>query len=338
HDAVYVAEEVYGRYVYLTKKSGKELNERNFSAEERRLFDQAKRAEIQVLLDSEAIELVMEPKEVETAVYGLVNAPAAWRKRVRSLLVDLGYKECSFDPCLYVLVYTKTECDELAEPLGAAGYVLLDVDDFAQGGNSRHQELMERLRTQLRFGKWREVFQGSGDYIGRTIFQDANFEIRELEELCSGLAVKAGLMLEPRANKVVAELKATPEVCVRILPIPLADGMWMAACDAALANAEENKSQGGFLVMFAEKKIMNEEIAKISVNSWKSHRLKRVVKASMGAEALAMDDALAELEWVRAMYTEAVKYDYCLHDLDRYGSQESVITIRLPEGDDQSII
>ena len=90
--------------------------------------------------------------------------------------------------------------------------------------------------------------------------------------------------------------------------------------------------------MFAEKKIMNEEIAMISVNSWKSHRLKRVVKASMGAEALAMDDALAELECVRAMYTEAVKCDYCLHDLDRYGSQESVITVRLPEDDDQSII
>ena len=510
HDAVYVAEEVYGRYVYLTKKSGKELNERNFSAEERRLFDQAKRAEIQVLLDSEAIELVMEPKEVEalkvqfasrfipsrfvltrkqmelgeswkakarwillghhdpdaleverfaptpatttvmlflqliasqryrltimdvssafgqsiqedraqgplfaylpptgipgvpahaiirikTAVYGLVNAPAAWRKRVRSLLVDLGYKECSFDPCLYVLVYTKTECDELAEPLGAAGYVLLDVDDFAQGGNSRHQELMERLRTQLRFGKWREVFQGSGDYIGRTIFQNANFEIRVtmrryIEEKLSPLSLprarlaqreselsaqettllrgiggallwvgregrpdvgaacamamswpKTGPTIDHicQANKVVAELKATPEVCIRILPIPLADGMWMAACDAALANAEENKSQGGFLVMFAEKKIMNEEIAKISVNSWKSHRLKRVVKASMGAEALAMDDALAELEWVRAMYTEAVKYDYCLHDLDRYGNQESVITLRLPESDDQSII
>ena len=510
HDAVYVAEEVYGRYVYLTKKSGKELNERNFSAEERRLFDQAKRAEIQVLLDSEAIELVMEPKEVEalkvqfasrfipsrfvltrkqmelgeswkakarwillghhdpdaleverfaptpatttvmlflqliasqryrltimdvssafgqsiqedraqgplfaylpptgipgvpahaiirikTAVYGLVNAPAAWRKRVRSLLVDLGYKECSFDPCLYVLVYTKTECDEQAEPQGAAGYVLLDVDDFAQGGNSRHQELMERLRTQLRFGKWREVFQSSGDYIGRTIYQGANFEIRVtmrryIEEKLSPLSLprarlaqreselsaqettllrgiggallwvgregrpdvgaacamamswpKTGPTIDHicQANKVVAELKATPEVCVRILPIPLADGMWMAACDAALANAEENKSQGGFLVMFAEKKIMNEEIAKISVNSWKSHRLKRVVKASMGAEALAMDDALAELEWVRAMYTEAVKYDYCLHDLDRYGSQESVITIRLPESDDQSII
>ena len=90
--------------------------------------------------------------------------------------------------------------------------------------------------------------------------------------------------------------------------------------------------------MFAEKKIMNEEIAMISVNSWKSHRLKRVVKASMGAEALAMDDALAELECVRALYTEAVKCDYCLHDLDRYGSQESVITVRLPEDDDQSII
>ena len=231
---------------------------------------------------------------IKTAVYGLVNAPAGWRKRVRTLLVDLGCKECSFDPCLYVLVHTKTEVDEKGDALGAAGCVLPDFDDFAQGGNDRHKTLMKQLRTKLRFGKWREVYQGSGDYIGRTIFQGANFEIRVtmrryIEEKLSPLSLprarlaqresllttqettllrgiggallwvgregrpdvgaacamamswpKTGPTIDHicQANKVVAELMATPEVCVRVLPIPLADGMWMAACDAALANAE----------------------------------------------------------------------------------------------------
>ena len=38
-----------------------------------------------------------------TAVYGLVNAPAIWRKTVRRLLLALNYVESVFDPCLYFL-------------------------------------------------------------------------------------------------------------------------------------------------------------------------------------------------------------------------------------------
>ena len=63
-DSVYMHDELHGSYIYLTKKSGKELNEKNFSAEEK-LFDKAKRSEIQVLLNSEAIELIMDMKKVE---------------------------------------------------------------------------------------------------------------------------------------------------------------------------------------------------------------------------------------------------------------------------------
>lgn len=37
---------------------------------------------------------------VLTAVYGLVNAPAVWRKTVRRHLLQLGYIESVFDPCL----------------------------------------------------------------------------------------------------------------------------------------------------------------------------------------------------------------------------------------------
>lgn len=49
---------------------------------------------------------------------------------------------------------------------------------------------------------------------------------------------------------------------------------------------------------------MNGELADFSINSWKSHKLRRVVKAILGSEALAMDDALAEIECVRALWHE----------------------------------
>ena len=65
--------------------------------------------------------------------------------------------------------------------------------------------------------------------------------------------------------------------------------------DASLANDNE-KSQGGFLIGFADGAIKDGDLCDFSINSWRSHWLKRVVKASLGSEALAMDDGLAELE------------------------------------------
>ena len=46
---------------------------------------------------------------VLTAVFGLVNAPASWRRTVRRVLLELGYVENIFDPCLYYLEFTAEE-------------------------------------------------------------------------------------------------------------------------------------------------------------------------------------------------------------------------------------
>ena len=66
---------------------------------------------------------------VLTAVYGLVNAPAVWRKTVRRHLTELGYQESVFDPCLYYLPPNDQEINT-GPKLQVAGVVLLDVDDF----------------------------------------------------------------------------------------------------------------------------------------------------------------------------------------------------------------
>ena len=64
------------------------------------------------------------------------------------------------------------------QKLGVAGVVLLDVDDFCQGGNNRHHERVGELRQRLKFGKWKEVYLSSADYIGRILSQSEDFEIR----------------------------------------------------------------------------------------------------------------------------------------------------------------
>ena len=37
---------------------------------------------------------------------------------------------------------------------------------------------MEELRVRFRFGKWRVVYNGYGEYLGRTIRQLENYEVR----------------------------------------------------------------------------------------------------------------------------------------------------------------
>ena len=54
-DMVYLDAEIYGSFVGLTKKSGKELTERNFSSEETKLFDEAKMVEIANLENGNAL-------------------------------------------------------------------------------------------------------------------------------------------------------------------------------------------------------------------------------------------------------------------------------------------
>ena len=87
------------------------------------------------------------------------------------------------------------------------------------------------------------------------------------------------------ANKTVNELKATATAYLRVLPLPPDEAIWMSIADASMANVE-NKSEGGFILALAHESIMKGLEADFSINSWKSHRLKRVVKATLGSEAL----------------------------------------------------
>ena len=107
------------------------------------------------------------------------------------------------------------------------------------------------------------------------------------------------------ANKTVNELKATAHAFLRVTPIQPDEAIWRLIADASLANIE-NKSQGGFHLALVHQSILDGASGTSSTNSWKSHKLKRVVKATLGSEALAMDDALAEVEWLRALWNEVL--------------------------------
>ena len=429
-DVFYTYSELHSGWICLTKKSGKELQERTLTAQERKMFDEAKLTEIENLEGSSAISFVTDPEEIRkikesfshrimpsrfiltkkqqelgqswkakarwillghrdpdaqeleryaptpatptvylafqilsslryeliimdvssafgqsdqherergplfatmppsgipgkgkdyiirvlTAVYGLVNAPAIWRKTVRRVLAELGYQESTFDPCLYYLPFTAEE--NPTGKRGCAGLVLLDVDDFLQGGNLRHGALMEKLRGKFKFGKWRTVYKGSGEYLGRTVYQLDDYEIQVSMERY--IHEKLRPVVLPR-EKIKDEERHLDE-------------------HETAGNLEGNKSQRGFLVAFADKSIMMGKTGRLSINSWKSHRFRRAVKSSLGSEALAMDDGLAELEWTKALFCEAVIPGTCVNDGTRYGEDETIAVVRVRDEDEGAAV
>ncbi|CAE7558955.1 iscS [Symbiodinium pilosum] len=398
NDVLYTYSELHSGWICLTKKSGKELQERTLNDMEKRMFAEAKLTEIQNLEGSSAIEFVTDPDEIrkiqETFSHRIVpsrfiltkkqqEVGQSWKAKARWIL--LGHR----DPDAQELErYAPTPATPTVyltfQLLSSLRYRMVIMDVSSAFGQSDH-----RTREQ-----GPSIYKSSGEYLGRTVYQTEDFEIqismeRYIQEKLKPIVLPrdkvkdedcildgnettlvrgaGGSLLwigrEARPdmgaacamamsfakegpkvrnvkwiNKAIAELKNTSDTRLRILPIPLQSGIWMVFTDASLGNAEGDKSQGGFLLAFVDKEIIDGQIGRLSINSWKSHRLRRAVKASLGAEALALDDGLAELEWVKALYCEIAIPGTCVNDGSRYGDDETVAVIRVKDEEDSMAV
>ena len=55
------------------------------------------------------------------------------------------------------------------------GHILIEVDDLATHGNAVQVENMAKLQKTIKFGKWKSIYNGEGDYAGRTVIQDQSY-------------------------------------------------------------------------------------------------------------------------------------------------------------------
>ena len=70
-------------------------------------------------------------------------------------------------------------------------------------------------------------------------------------------------------------------------------------CDAAFGVRKDLASQGGFLILLADKQVLHGKKVKYSILSWKSFKLPRVCRSSLSAESQAMAGALEEVLMVK---------------------------------------
>ena len=120
--------------------------------------------------------------QLNAAVYGLVNAPTAWRKTIVRGIESLGYRRSCYDTCI---------CCLMGES-GSQGHILIEVDDLATHGNAVHVENMARLQKTFKFGKWKSIYNSEGDYASRTFIQDQSYRIPKPLKVKRGNCVQCG--------------------------------------------------------------------------------------------------------------------------------------------------
>ena len=137
--------------------------------------------------------------QLDAAVYGLVNAPTAWRKTIVRGIESLGYRG-SCDPCIFCLMGES----------GPPGHILIEVDDLATHGNAVHVENMAKLQKTFKFGKWKSIYNSERDYAGRTVIQDqaSGFHVHQakfVQERLSPIEISRGRRSDKKSEPTDGE-------------------------------------------------------------------------------------------------------------------------------------
>ena len=106
-------------------------------------------------------------------------------------------------------------------------------------------------------------------------------------------------------NRVVRLATAHTDLALPVCTIPLDQICLVSYGDASGGNTRAKRAEAGYVKMFADRALLEGMAAPVTLVSWRSHRVKCVVSAS-AAEAMGLSEAIAQGDWVRALWSEVV--------------------------------
>ena len=92
---------------------------------------------------------------------------------------------------------------------------------------------------------------------------------------------------------------------------------FMGVHDAAHANLEGGASQQGHLILAAHASITNCRVP-VSMLSWQSRKIKRVVRSSLAAETCSMSTCQEHLDWMHTMWEQMTRGDFALENYEQF--------------------
>ena len=104
------------------------------------------------------------------------------------------------------------------------------------------------------------------------------------------------------ANKLVQLCRQHAHVPIRMSPILPEDMIFVGFGDCGWRLRRDGSSQGGSLIVAADKRILDGFEATTTVIDWKSYRCERVVRSSLAGETQAYVQTLDMLEFTKVFY------------------------------------
>ena len=129
-------------------------------------------------------------------------------------------------------------------------------------------------------------------------------------------------------NRMVGLMRDFAKTKVVFRSIPLLSGVFLLATDASSANAEDLRSQAAYMTLFADSHLKQEQWSHVTPLRWKSFKLERHTQSTLGAELITLARDIAECDWMRSLFAEAVFPEYTLEEDAKYREWfRAVITV-----------
>ena len=99
--------------------------------------------------------------------------------------------------------------------------------------------------------------------------------------------------------------------------IPVEHLRFMGVHDAAHAKLEGGALQQGHLILAVHASITNCRVL-VSVLSWQSKKIKRVVRSSLAAETCSVSTCQEHLDWMRTMWEQMTRGEFVLENYEQF--------------------
>lgn len=104
-------------------------------------------------------------------------------------------------------------------------------------------------------------------------------------------------------NKVSKYARATSSAFFKVIPHDINEMLFIAYGDSGWANAPRCKSQGGYVVVATNKKVLESE-QPASLLDWKSYRRQRILRSTLAAKAASLDRAHNAGQFMACVFSE----------------------------------
>ena len=185
--------------------------------------------------------------------------------------------------------WTDVEPGKQSEEIDQCKHELEQIDVSKADKTKPERVLNSKEHTQFRGGV------GSLGWCVDHCCPQLSFQVAELRRKQASPTIQDLLKL----NTVIRAAKAI-ESKIKIRSIPVEHLRFMGVHDAAHANLEGGASQQGHLILAVHASITNCRVP-VSVLSWQSKKIKRVVRSSLAAETCSVSTCQEHLDWMRTM-------------------------------------